>query len=455
MLNLPRFEAADPLTDGSAKKGILLYAIPVAITLFLQLLYTAVDTIIVSHFGGERALAVIGLSNPITSLFTNLFSALSVGATIATALNLGAKDSDQTSRASQTAVTLGIVSGIAFGVIGMITAKPLLSMSGCPEDMINDAALYMGLYYLSMPATALFFFGAAIMRACGNTQTPLHILLASSIIHVLLMLLFVRFMQLSYLGAALSTVLSQTLAAGMMLYSSARTAGPCRISLKKIGIDLKQLKTIVLTGVPAAIQSILMSTSNMVIQTAINSFGVEVIAGAAAANSVLNMIVNPVMDGVVQATVVFVGQNYGAGKFHRIRQINRDALYVVFMLTLPLGVLTTLFSKFLLKMYTSGEVAIATGHIRVAIECLTYFLCGFQGVVCATMRGINRSVYPLISTALGTCLFRMLWIRTIFAFFPTLTMLYLCYPVSWIATYLFQQIVLIRQLEALKRQRND
>ena len=442
-----RIKAGVDMLNGPVGKGIFLYAVPVTISLFFQLLYQALDTMIVGRFHGDTALAIMGVATPITGLFVKLFAAFSVGACIVVAQSVGISDQEQIDASQHTSVLLGLISGVTVAFAGILLTVPTLHLSDCPEGIIDEASIYVRLYYLSMPATGIYNFSAAVMRARGDNRTPLYALLYSSITHVILSFVLIAVTSLGVASIAISTFVSQTQAAGTLLYHLFRKDGNYQIRMKSLRIHSDKLRKIVIIGIPAAIQSVLMSVSNVVIQTAINSFGENVIAGAAAAESVLNIICNPACEGVVQASAVFIGQNYGAGKWDRLRSILLKSYWIVFLMTMCTGILSTLFSRQLLGLYTTGESAITTGHIRVAIECLTYFLCGFQAVVCAALRGLNYSFIPLFSTAIGTCFLRWVWIVTIFAAQPTLFMLYACYPVSWLLTFIFQHILFCRIVE--------
>ena len=449
-------EASSENNIGSSNRKIFQYAVPVMFTLLLQLLSNAIDTILLGRFGSEKALATIGVATPIINLFTNAFLAFSSGASIAVAQSIGLGDKERISKASHTSVLLGVISGVIIAVSGTLLTEWTLIHSGCPMDIFDMAVDYMRYYYLTVPATAVYYFCAAVFRANGDTGTPLKILLGSSILHIAISWYEVVLKGDALLGVAFSTLISQSLSAIITLFLLCLKQNDCQIKLTKLIIDPYQFKRIVSVGLPAMVQSVCMTYSNVVIQSAINSFGTDVIAGATAANSVLNILVNPASEGVVQATAIFVSQAYGGKRYKEVKSIVMDAYAVGVIMTFVLGVATTVFGKPLLAIYTSDNaVVIDTGYVRVAVECLSYFLCAFQGSICSAMRGIDYAVYPLISTVIGTSLFRWVWIKTIFALSPTLFVLYMCYPVSWLITFAYQHYVFERKMNVLLGDNND
>ncbi|MCD8362315.1 MAG: MATE family efflux transporter [Lachnospiraceae bacterium] len=423
------------MCNGPILPGIIAFSVPLMLSSWLQLLFNAADVIVVGHFAGNESLAAVGSTTSLVSLLTNLFIGLSIGANVMTALTLGSGDDKGTKDNVHTAITLSLVSGAALVVIGILFTRPLLVWMDTPKDVLDKAALYLKIIFVGMPANMAYNFGSAILRSTGETKKPLYYLSAAGVLNVVLNLFFVIVLHMDVAGVALATVISETLSAALILRYLSLTDGPCRLNLRKLYIQPMRLRRMLHIGLPAGIQSTLFSFSNVLIQSAINSFGSVIVAGSSAAATIENF-VYMATNSVHQATVSFTSQNVGAKKPERINVILRSALGYVTILGLVLGFLVNLFSVQLLSAYSSDADVIAAGQIRLLWICAPYFLCGIMESVMGVMRGLGYAITPMLVALSGACLFRIVWLATAFSWFPTQQVLYSSYLISWILTSL-------------------
>ena len=319
------------------------------------------------------------------------------------------------------------------GILGFIFAGTMLEWMDSPENVLPKATLYMEIYFLGMPAFMVYNFGSAALRAVGDTRRPLYYLTISGIINILLNLLFVIVFNLSVMGVALATIISQYISASLIIWCLVKTDGACRLSLKHIRIHFRKLGAILRIGLPAGIQSSLFSISNVLIQSSVNSFGSTVMAGNTAAAS-LEGFVYTAMNSMSQASLSFTGQNFGAGQLKRIKRIAGICLASVSVVGLILGMAFYLLGTPLSRIYSPDQAVIDVSLIRLEIICTTYFLCGIMEVLVGLLRGMGQSLLPTTVSLLGACAFRVLWIYTVFAADKTLTTLYISYPISWLLT---------------------
>lgn len=421
------------MTQGPLLKKLMVFSLPLMMTGILQLLYNAADIIVVGRFSGEKALAAVGATGSLTNLLINLFIGLSIGANVVVARNLGAKDEDRVHRAVHTSMLLSIIGGLFVGGVGILFSEPLLLLMGTPEDVVGLSVLYMRIYFIGMPASMVYNFGASILRAKGDTKRPLWFLMVSGLVNVGLNLLFVVKFEMSVDGVAYATVISQYLSVAMILISLTRLEDSCKLSLKKLKLYGNELKNIMRIGFPAGVQSSLFSVSNVLIQWAVNSFGSVVVAGYTAASNVENFIYIS-MNSVSQAAITFTSQNFGARQSARITKILWQCVAIVTFLGVALGTFATVFPGALIGFYTTSQEVIAVGSLRLSMVAISYFLCGIMEVFAGVMRGMNYSLMPMIVSLLGACGFRILWIFTVFALERNIIILYLSYPLSWILT---------------------
>ncbi len=421
------------MCNGPLLGKMLLFAVPLMLSGILQLLFNAADIIVVGRFTGSEALAAVGSTGSLINLLVNVFMGLSIGTNVLVAKYYGAKDEKMLSDTVHTSVLLSLVCGVFLIFLGILLARPLLSLMGTPDDVLDQAVLYMSIYFAGMPVNLLYNFGSAILRAVGDTKRPLYFLLIAGIINIILNLFFVIVFHMGVAGVALATIISQAVSAVLVLLCLMRSDGMYRVDLKSLRLHKHIIFQIIRIGVPAGMQGALFSISNVLIQSSINSFGSVVMAGNTAASNIEGFIYTS-MNAIYQTSLSFTSQNIGARNYHRIGQILRRSLGIVVVIGLSLGALALLFSHQLLGIYSSDPEVIHYGIMRMEVICLTYFTCGTMDVCCGSMRGMGYSILPTIVSLTGACGLRILWIVTIFAWDPTLFVLYLSYPVSWIIT---------------------
>ena len=442
------------MTRGRLTPQVLIYAGPLILSGILQLLYNAADVVVVGRFAGHQALAAVSSTGSLINLLVNIFMGLSVGASVVVARSYGAGDYHAVQAGVHTSVTVGGIGGVIVGIIGVAFARPLLQLMGSPEDVIDQATLYITIYFIGMPVNMLYNFGSAILRAVGDTRRPLYYLSVSGLLNVGLNLLLVIVFHMGVAGVAIATVASQALSAALVITCLIRSHGAIHLNLKKLRVDGRQLRDIVRVGLPAGVQGSLFSISNVLIQSSINSFGSTVMAANGAASN-LEGFVYTSMNAIYQADLTFASQNLGAGKYDRVRRVMWVSLALVTAIGVVLGLIFLALGGPLLSIYNSEAEVIRYGLIRMGIILPTYFFCGMMDVMVGQLRGVGYSVMPMIISLSGACLFRILWIFTVFAQQHTLQVLYMSYPVSWALTfaihltcYLTLGLKRLRKLEA-------
>lgn len=421
------------MCEGPLFKKIIMFAIPLILSGILQLLFNAADIIVVGRFSGEHALAAVGSTSSLINMLINLFIGVSVGANVLVGRYYGANDYDNIEESVHTAMLTSIISGILMVFIGFFAARPLLELMGTPENVIDLSVLYMRIYFIGMPAFMIYNFGAAILRSVGDTKRPLYFLLVSGIVNVIFNLIFVIVFQMGVAGVALATIISQTISAGFICMSLHQSEGALRLEKKKLKIHKDKLIQMLKIGLPAGLQGTIFSISNVLIQSSVNSFGATVMAGNTAASNIEGFVYTA-MNAIYQTSLSFTSQNLGAKKYHRIDRILLVCLGIVSIVGLTLGCGAYLFGRPLLSLYTTSEEVISYGLMRMSIICTFYLLCGIMDVLVGSLRGLGYSIMPMLVSLSGACLFRVVWIFTIFAMYRSLFTLYISYPISWILT---------------------
>ncbi len=421
------------MTHGPLLGKLIIFTIPIILSGVLQLLFNAADVIVVGRFAGEASLAAVGSTNSLINLMTNLFIGMSVGANVCAAQFYGAGQEKDVKKTVHTSVAFSIICGFILIFIGLFLAKPILEIMGSPEDVIGLATLYVRLYFLAMPAIMLYNFLAAILRAAGDTTHPLIFLTVAGVVNVILNLILVIVFNLGVAGVAIATVTSNYISCGMLIVFFTRQEDALKLNFSKVKIDRKILNRIIRIGLPAGIQGTVFSLSNVVIQSAINSFGTAVIAGSSAASSIEGFVYVS-MNSVSQTCVTFVGQNYGAGDEKRVRRVIFECLGIVTVVGLVLGNLAYTFSAPLLGIYTDSADAIAAGTLRLFWVCCPYFLCGIMDSLTGGLRGLGKSTVPMIVSLIGACATRLTWIAAYFQINRTQSVLFFSYPGSWLLT---------------------
>ena len=428
------------MIQGPLFSSIVLYTIPIILTSVLQLLFNAADLVIVGRFCGSVSVAAVGATGAITNLIVNLFIGLSVGTGVTVAHALGSREDEAVHRAVHTAMPTALIGGAILTVVGTLLSEPLLRMMATPETVLPLSTIYMQIYFSGMVFNMVYNFCASILRAAGDTKSPLIYLTLAGVINVLLNVVFVTVLHMNVAGVALATTISQAVSAVLVVIALIRRKDACHLDLKKMRIYKPQLMKILRIGLPAGIQGSLFSISNVLIQSSINSFGDVLMSGNAAAGNIEGF-VYVAINAFCQTAVNFVGQNSGAKQYKRVNRIMLICLASVVVVGLIAGVSAWYFGETLLSIYiTDSQEAIAYGMIRLTFICLPYFVCGLMDVTTGVLRGMGSSLAPMIISILGVCGIRIAWISTVFQIpqFHTPQSLYLSYIISWTATFLIQ-----------------
>jgi len=412
---------------------LLLFALPLILSGILQLLFNAADIIVVGQFTGSEALAAVGSTGPLINLLTNLFIGLSIGSNVLFAQLIGAGNEKEASETLNTSILLSLISGVLLMVIGLLFTKPILVLMGSPENVIDLSALYLRIYFIGMPAMLLYNFGSALLRAIGDTKRPLIFLFISGVVNVFLNLFFVIVFHMGVAGVALATIISQAIAAYLLARCLKKMTGPCHLEWKNLHLYGNKLRKILAIGIPAGLQGVIFSLSNVLIQSSVNSFGSVVMAGNAASANIEGFVYLS-MNAFHQTCVSFTSQNYGAGELKRIPRILLLCELCVVATGLLLGIAAYRNGGSLIAIYNGDPDVIACGIERLRYICVPYFACGIMDVFVGSIRGMGYSVTPMIVSLLGACVFRIVWIFTVFARIHTLPSLYISYPISWVLT---------------------
>ena len=426
------------MTNGPLLGKIVRFAIPLALSGILQLLFNAADIVVVGQFVGPTALAAVGSTSAVINLIVNLFMGFSVGANVLAAQYYGAGKNKDLSETVHTAVLSSLAFGVALIFAGVALSRPMLELMGTPADVLDQAVLYMRIYFVGM-LMMLYNFGAAILRAVGDTQRPLYFLLLAGVINVILNLVFVIVFHMGVEGVAIPTVISQCVSAGLVFWCLTKVEGPYRLYPKHLTIKKDKLLGMVKIGLPAGIQGCSFSISNVLIQSSINSFGSIAMAGNTAGSNIEGFI-STAQDAFTQAAISFTGQNLGAGKLKRVDRVLLLCMLLAPGVGLVLSILAVLFGSPLLGIYSSDPAVIQYGMLRLTTVSLLQPLGALMGVTASVLRGMGYSTIPMIVTMSSVCGFRVIWIFTVFQAFPTLQVLYLSYPITWGLAALFNFI---------------
>lgn len=427
------------MCNGPLFKKILIFSLPIMAMNILQLLFNAADMIVVGRFSSSRALAAVGATGPLINLIINLFMGLSVGTSVVVAQDYGAGQPDDVSRSVHTSIAISIIGGLIVMVLGLTICEPLLEIMGTPQDIMDLSVLYMKIYFLGMPASMIYNFGSGILRAVGDSRHPMYYLVITGTLNVLLNLFFVIVMHMSVDGVAWATIITQYLSVLLIMAYLFRCDGAIRFVPREMRIDGNKLKSIVKIGLPAGLQGTLFSISNVLIQSAVNSFGSTMVAASSAAANVEGF-VGTTMNAYYNAAITFTGQNMGAKKYDRIDRVAKVCTVLIFATWILLSGSSMLFGRKLLSFYTSDSQVIELGMVRLNIMMITYFTCGAMNVYPGLTRGMGYSMMPMLCTLVGACLMRIVWLATFFAWYPTMFMLFACYPVTWTLTGIGQVI---------------
>ena len=423
------------MCNGPLLGKIMVFYIPLMLSGILQLLFNAADIVVVGRFAGNEALAAVGSTGSLTNLIVNLFIGLSVGANVLVARFYGAGQDGELKEMVQTASATALAGGVILVFLGFFISGPALGWMGTPEDVIQHSVLYMRIYFAGMPFMMVYNFGSAVLRAVGDTKRPLYYLLIAGVVNVVLNLIFVIVFSMGVAGVAAATVVSQAISAALVVRCLILTDSAYRLVLQGMKIAPDKLIKMVQIGVPAGMQGALFSISNVLIQSSVNSFGSVAMAGNTAASNIEGFVYTA-MNAFHQAAISFSGQNYGARKYKRIFNVLVICEVMVVAVGVLMGNAAYFFGGTLLKLYTIDPAVIQYGILRMRIISVPYFLCGVMDVAVGALRGMGYAIMPMLVSLTGACLFRVVWIYTIFQSNRTLECLYFSYPISWTLTFL-------------------
>ncbi len=423
------------LTSGSLWNKILMFALPLAASSILQQLFNSADVAVVGHFAGSRALAAVGSNGAVINLIINIFVGLSVGANVIIARYLGEGNRAKVHRAVHTAILVAFISGLIITAIGLAVTKPILTLMSTPDDIIDLAVVYLRIYFLGMPFMMLYNFGSAILRSRGDTKRPFICLLVSGVVNVILNLFFVIVCGLSVAGVAIATVISNVISAGMVIYFLTHEESAVKLSLRDLRIDMRILKEITKIGLPAGLQGMVFSFSNICTQSALNTLGSDVVAGSAAALN-FESFVYFLLNSFSQACVTFTSQNYGAGEYGRCKRIALLSSVMGTIFPTALSVIFLMLGKTALHFYTVEPAVVEIGLVRMRYCLIFQFTSVLMDTLSSSMRGLGYSLLPAIISLIGSCGLRILWVYTVFPKAPSFEMLIIVYPITWAVTSL-------------------
>ncbi|MCR5098887.1 MAG: MATE family efflux transporter [Lachnospiraceae bacterium] len=437
------------MINGSIADKIIKFAIPLAITGILQQVFNAMDVMIVGRYASKNAMAAVGCNAPVIGLMINLFIGISLGANVTIARYIGQVRHKDVKKAVHTAIIIGVISGFLVAFLGLVVSRPLLTLMGVPQEVFPMALIYLRIYLMGMPVILLYNFEAAIFRSCGDTRTPLFCLIIAGTLNVMLNLFFVRILHMDADGVAIATVASNMVSAGIMFVILLRTKSVVRVDFKSFRIDPHIFRVMIRIGVPAGVQAMVFSFSNMIIQSAINSLGADIMAASSAAFNI-EIFTYYIVNAFGQACTTFTGQNYGAKKIDRCKKVARYSFMMDLVSTLAMSALIFVFADKLVFLFNEDPAVISYGAIRVRYIMAFYLVNMSIEIISGILRGYGNSLAPAIIAFAGICGTRIAWVYTVFLAHPTFQTLLSCYPISWAVT---ASILLIYYIFYIKKMR--
>mgnify|MGYP000092068214 FL=1 len=425
------------MCNGSIMDKLISFALPLMLSGMLQLMFNAVDIVVVGRFSGSQSLAAVGATTALIYLFTNLFIGISLGANVLAARYYAAGKHEEMSETVHTAMMFALISGIIMIFVGLFFSRLALEIMGTPSDVIDQATLYMRIYFLGMPFFMLYNYGAAVLRAVGDTRRPLVFLVISGAVNAILNMVLVILFHLDVEGVAIATVISQMISCVLVLRCLCKTDACYQLHFSKLSINGKYLRQIFQVGVPAGIQSTVINFSNVLLQSSVNSFGPIEMAGYTAANNLLGFLYTSI-NAVTQACMSFTSQNYGVKKTKRMDRVLVDCIILSILIATVMGGAFYVFGPQILSVYNKEPDVIKSGMEILSFTTLTYFLCGIMDLFPGAMRGMGRSGVPMILSIIGTVGTRIFWIYVVFPRNRALDVLFISYPVSWGLTIAMQ-----------------
>lgn len=421
------------LLEGPMLKNILLFAIPIMFSSILQLLFNAADIIVVGKFAGPNELAAVGSTGAIVNLVVNICIGFSVGANVLVARHIGARDKLAIERTVHSAMFMSMVLGVFGGVLLFFLSRPVLHLMDSPADILPSSAAYLKAYAVGIPASIIYNFGTAVLRARGDTARPLYFLIIAGIVNVCLNMIFVLVFHMGAVGVGIATAVAQYVSATLIVICLMHEEGPTRLYPSRLRLYKQEALDIVINGFPASLQSSFFSLSNMIIQSSVNSFGATVVAGNAAAANIEGF-VYVAMNSIYQTMLTLAGQNLGARQYKRIDKGLGTSIATVSVIGLVLGIGVVLLDEQLLSIYTSDPAVVAWGCKRFLFLALPYFICGIMDTLVGALRGLGYSFFPMCVSLMGACVFRIVWIYTVFQRYHTIESLFISYIISWVMT---------------------
>lgn len=427
------------MCNGTIMDKLISFSVPLILSGILQLLFNAVDIIVVGRFSGSQALAAVGSTTALINIFTNLFIGISLGANVLAARFYAAQKDKEMSETVHTAIMLALISGVVMLFVGIFFARGALELMGTPDDVIGQSTLYMRIYFAGMPFFMLYNYGAAILRAVGDTKRPLLFLIVSGVVNACLNLFLVIAFHLGVAGVAIATVTAQGISCALVLRCLQRSQASYQLRFRDLKIRGYYVQQIFQVGLPAGIQSTVINFSNALLQSSVNSFGSIAMAGYTAANNLFGFLYVST-NSITQACMSFTSQNYGVGKWKRMDRVLFDCIILSVAVMLTLGGGMYFFGPEVLKIYTTNPRVISCGMEVLTYTTLTYFLCGIMDLLPGALRGMGYSSVPMILSIIGTVGTRIVWIFGIFPNHRSLDILFISYPVSWMITIVLQVI---------------
>ncbi len=430
------------MCNGTLLDKLISFAFPLMLSGILQLMFNAVDIIVVGKFSGSRALAAVGSTTSLINLFINLFIGISLGANVLAARYYAAGKDKEMSETVHSAMALALISGIAMLFVGLIFARGALELMDTPDDVIDQSTLYMRIYFMGMPFFMLYNYGASILRAVGDTKRPLVFLVIAGVVNAGLNMFLVIVFHLGVAGVAISTVISQMISCVLVIICLYRTQSSYRFRFSKLKLRWEYISQICKVGIPAGIQSMVINFSNVLLQSSVNSFGSIAMAGYTAANNIFGFLFASI-NSVTQACMSFTSQNYGVGKYKRMTKVLVECIGLSMAVSLTLGCSAFFFGNKILWIYTDDAEVVKAGMEVLTYSTVTYFLCGIMDLFPGALRGMGYSTVPMILSVVGTVGTRLVWIYGIFPKHRSLDVLFISYPASWFITIVFQVICYI------------
>lgn len=429
---MPRKNEIDML-HGPLLAKIIIFAMPLAASSILQQLFNSVDVAVVGRFDSSYALAAVGSNGPVISLLINLFLGISMGANVVISNHIGQKDNNLTKYAIRTTAATALFSGLALAVIGVLAARPILTIMGTPTEVLDMAVRYLRIYFIGTPFLLIYNFGSAILRSKGDTSRPLYILVIAGIINTVLNLILVIVFHKGVAGVAIATDIANVFSAASIIFLLIREEEPYRLNLRSIGINKNELKSMLMIGVPAGLQGMVFSFSNVLLQTTINSHGADAVAGSAAAVN-FEYYCYFIISAFNGAAITFIAQNYGAGNYNRVKRIYWLCLGLSTLLSVASAQLFIWQKTFFVSLFTTDASVAEYAYTRMLIVLLWQFIACSYEISASAMRGMGKSMLPTLLTIVGTCLLRVVWVFAVCPVWTSYQTIMIVYPITWITT---------------------